>query len=179
MAGAPKRLRCEYLESPIGIHEPRPRLSWWLDDERPAEIQTAYHILASRRPETLEEDRGDLWDSGRTESSHTCHIPYAGRTLTSRQRVWWKVRAFDSDGIGSPWSRATYFEMGLLDNEDWRARWIGTPLMGGKRTPAQVPAVRRSFDLPQPVESARLYITALGAYAVSYTHLTLPTILRV
>jgi len=164
MAGAPKRLRCEYLESPIGIHEPRPRLSWWLDDERPAEIQTAYHILASRRPETLEEDRGDLWDSGRTESSHTCHIPYAGRTLTSRQRVWWKVRAFDSDGIGSPWSRATYFEMGLLDNEDWRARWIGTPLMGGKRTPAQVPAVRRSFDLPQPVESARLYITALGAY---------------
>ena len=78
--------------------------------------------------------------------------------------MWWKVRAFDSDGIGSPWSRATYFEMGLLDNEDWRARWIGTPLMGGKRTPAQVPAVRRSFDLPQPVESARLYITALGAY---------------
>ena len=54
--------------------------------------------------------------------------------------MWWKVRAFDSDGIGSPWSRATYFEMGLLDNEDWRARWIGTPMMGGKRTPAQVPA---------------------------------------
>ncbi len=147
MAGAPKRLRCEYLESPIGIDERRPRLSWWLDDERPAEIQTAYHILASRRPESLAEDRGDLWDSGRTESSHTCHIPYGGRPLTSRQRVWWKVRAFDSDGIGSPWSRATYFEMGLLDNEDWRARWIGTPLMGGKRTPAQVPAVRRSFDL--------------------------------
>ena len=151
MPGAPKRLRCEYLESPIGIDEPRPRLSWWLDDERPAEIQTAYHILAARRPELLEADRGDLWDSGRVESSHTCQIPYAGRPLTSRQRVWWKVRAFDSDGIGSPWSRATYFEVGLLDAEDWRARWIGAPLMGGKRTPVQVPALRRSFELPQPV----------------------------
>ena len=166
MPGAPKRLRCEYLESPLGIDEPRPRLSWWLDDERPAEIQTAYHILAARRPELLEDGTGDLWDSGLTESSSTCHIVYGGRPLTSRQRVWWKVRAFDSDGIGSPWSRATYFEAGLLDAEDWRARFIGAALMGGKRTPVQVPALRRSFELPQPVESARLYITALGVYDV-------------
>ena len=166
MPGAPKRLRCEYLESPIGIDELRPRLSWWLDDERPAEIQTAYHILAARRPELLADDRGDLWDSGRVESSSTCHIAYAGRALSSRQRVWWKVRAFDSDGIGGPWSRATFFEMGLLEFDDWRARWIGAPLMGGKRTPAQVPALRRAFELPQPVESARLYVSALGVYDV-------------
>ncbi len=130
MPGAPKRLRCEYLESPIGIDELRPRLSWWLDDERPAEIQTHYHILAARRPDLLEDDQGDLWDSGRTESSNTCHIVYGGRPLTSRQRVWWKVRAFDSDGIGGPWSRATYFEMGLLEREDWRARWIGAAADG-------------------------------------------------
>src|SRR5262249_5344055 len=106
MPGAPKRLRCEYLETPIGIDEPRPRLSWWIDDDRPAEIQTEYQIIAARRPESLDEDNGDLWDSGRVESSSTCHIPYAGKPLTSRQRVWWKVRTFDSDGIGSAWSRA-------------------------------------------------------------------------
>ncbi len=166
MPGAPKRLRCEYLENPIGIDELLPRLSWWLDDERPAEIQTAYHIIASRRAESLEDEVGDLWDTGRVESSATCQIPYAGRPLTSRQRVWWKVRAFDSDGIGSAWSRVGYFETGLLERDDWRARWISTPLMGGKRTPVQVPALRRAFELPQAVESARLYITALGVYDV-------------
>src|SRR5262245_64250881 len=60
-SGAPTRLRCEYLENPLGIDEQRPRLSWWLDDERPAELQTAYRILAASAPQLLEEDRGDLW----------------------------------------------------------------------------------------------------------------------
>ncbi len=166
MPGAPKRLRCEYLEAPIGIDALQPRLSWWLDDERPAEIQTGYHILAATDPESLEQERGDLWDTGRVESSETCHVPYAGRALASRQRVWWKVRSFDSDGIGSPWSRATYFEIGLLTSEEWRARWIAARLMGSKRTPVQVPALRRAFDLPQDVAQARLYITALGTYDV-------------
>ncbi len=166
MPGAPKRLRCEYLENPIGIDAPTPRLSWWLDDERPAEIQTAYHILAARREDLLDDDHGDLWDSGRTESSNTCHIAYAGPSLHARQRVWWKVRAFDSDGIGGPWSRVSFFEMGLLDAADWRARWIAAPLIGGKRTPVQVPALRRTFELVQPVEQARLYVTALGVYDI-------------
>ena len=65
MAGAPKRLRCEYLENPLGIGARAPRLSWWLDDDRPAEIQTAYQILAARRAELLEQDVGDLWLSTR------------------------------------------------------------------------------------------------------------------
>jgi alpha-L-rhamnosidase len=164
MPGAPKRLRCEYLENPIGIGVRRPRLSWWLDDERPAEIQTGYRIIASARAELLEDERGDLWDTGRVESATTVNIPWGGAPLGSRQRVYWRVRAFDSDGIGSPWSRTSFFEAGLLDEDDWRARWIATPLMGSKQTPAQVPALRRSFELTQVVVQARLYVTAFGVY---------------
>jgi alpha-L-rhamnosidase len=164
MPGGPKRLRCEYLDNPVGIDARRPRLSWWLDDDRPAEIQTAYRILAASRAALLDDETGDLWDSGRIESATTLNVPYGGAPLKSRQRVYWRVRTFDSDGVGSPWSRTAYFEAGLLAEDDWRARWIGTPLMGGKQTPAQVPVLRRAFELAQPVEDARLYVAALGVY---------------
>ena len=53
MLGAPTRLRCEYLSNPLGIDETRPRLSWWVDDDRPAELQTAYRILAASSPQRL------------------------------------------------------------------------------------------------------------------------------
>ncbi len=166
MAGAPIRLRCEYLENPIGLGETQPLLSWWLDDDRAAEVQTAYHVLAASSSRQLDDDQADVWDSGRVPSSETAQIKFGGSPLVSMQRVWWKVRSFDSDGIASEWSAPAYFEMSLLDVRDWRAHWIATPLMGSKGTPARVPMLRRSFELPQPVERARLYITALGVYDV-------------
>ncbi|TDJ21573.1 MAG: alpha-L-rhamnosidase, partial [Gammaproteobacteria bacterium] len=161
MAGAPTRLRCEYLENPIGLGETQPILSWWLNDDRAAEVQTAYHVLAASAPRQLEDDQADVWDSGRVPSSETAQIAFGGGPLVSMQRVWWKVRSYDSDGVASEWSAPACFEMGLLDVRDWRAHWIGTPLMGSKGTPARVPLLRRSFELPQRIERARLYITAL------------------
>ena len=116
-------------------------LSWWLDDERPAEVQTPTTSSHRVGPNCSKTIAGDLWDSGRTESSNTCHIVYGGRPLTSRQRVWWKVRAFDSDGIGSPWSRATYFEMGLLDNRRL-ARALDRRCADGRQTHAGAGARR-------------------------------------
>ncbi|MDH3642510.1 MAG: glycoside hydrolase family 78 protein, partial [Gammaproteobacteria bacterium] len=166
MLGAPFRLRCEYLSNPLGIDATRPRLSWWVDDDRPAEIQTGYHVLAASNAELLADDSGDLWDTGRVESQQTLNIEYRGSPLSSSQRVWWKVRSFDSDGLPSGWSEPAFFELGLLSVDDWRARWVATPLRGSPATPVQVPALRRSFELPDDVVEARLHITAFGAYRV-------------
>ncbi|MCE0522548.1 MAG: glycoside hydrolase family 78 protein [Methylacidiphilales bacterium] len=44
------------------------------------------------------------------------------------------------------------------------ASWIVSPIVGGKRTAAPVPFVRKAFKLDQPVRSAQLVITALGLY---------------
>ena len=166
MPGAPSRLRCEYLTNPLGIDELRPRLSWWVTDDRPAELQTSYQILVGSDRATLKRDEADLWDSGRVESNQTANVEYQGNALASGQRAWWKVRTYDSDGLPSAWSEPAYFEMGLLNPEDWRARWIAAPTMGSRARGAPVPAFRREFDISGPVKSARLHITALGLYTV-------------
>ncbi len=164
MLGAPVRLRCEYLTNPLGIDELRPRLSWWVNDKRPAEIQTAYRILASSDCDKLLANEADLWDSGKIDSGQVHGIEYAGASLGSSRSVWWKVRTFDSDGLPSPWSEAALFETGLIDDEDWRARWVGAPLMGSRASGAHVPILRRAFEVQADVRTARLYITALGVY---------------
>ena len=166
MHGAPQRLRCEYLDNPLGMDVRRPRLSWWVNDDRPAEIQTAYQILAASTPDLLKLDEGDFWDTGRVESRDTFGIEYDGKPLVSSRRVWWKVRSFDSDGLPSPWSDAAFFEPGLLEPSDWQGRWIGAPLRGSRVSAVPVPLLVRTFDLPGKIRSARLYLAALGHVAV-------------
>ena len=164
MLGAPRRLRCEYLHNPIGIDVAIPRLSWRVEDTRPAELQTAYHLLAASSPVQLHADVGDLWDTGRVPSSLTLNVEYRGAPLASAERVWWKVRSYDSDGLPSPWSEICCFEMGLLEAGDWQARWVQARLSGSAATPVSVPLLRRAFALRERVSRARLYITAQWLY---------------
>ena len=53
------------------------------------------------------------------------HIAYAGPTLQSRQRCFWKVRSWDGDNQPSNWSAPAWWEMGLLGKGDWHGQWIG------------------------------------------------------
>ena len=145
MPSAPLRLRCEFVNNPLGVSAAKPRLSWWVDDPRPAELQTAFEILASSSPALLDAGEADLWRSGRVESNLSAHVDYRGKHLDSKQRVWWKVRSFDSDGLGSPWSEAAFFEMGLLEPADWHGGWIAAPLYGSRSRGVQAVALRRDF----------------------------------
>jgi len=164
MPGAPLRLRCEFVSNPLGVTCARPRLSWWVNDSRPAELQSAYEILAASSKQRLARDESDLWFSGRVESNVAAHVEYAGADLCSAQRVWWKVRTFDSDGLSSPWSEAASFEMGLLEDSDWQAHWIAAPMRGSRSRAGHAVALRRQFVLSEAIVSARIYIAALGSY---------------
>ena len=119
-----KRLRCEYLENPLGIDVLNPRLSWTLSSDERRQKQTAYRVLVASTPEILAEDRGDLWDSGKVSSDQTTHVEYAGGPLATRMHCHWKVRAWDVAGGPSPWSEPAMWSMGLLEASDWQAQWI-------------------------------------------------------
>ncbi len=125
-AGAlmPQELRCEYLTNPLSVHESRPRLYWTLRAARRAEHQTAYQVQVSSSAVLLAGGHADLWDSGRVESGQTAHIEYSGRPLPARQGCHWRVRVWDRDGREGAWSDPAVWEMGLLNPDDWTAKWI-------------------------------------------------------
>ncbi len=161
-----KQLRCEYLTDPLGLGIQAPRLSWVLESSRRGERQTAYQVIAASSVARLAAGDADLWDSGKVASTQTNHVRYDGLALTSRQRVWWQVRAWDADEQPSAWSEPAWWEMGLLERDAWIGRWIGGPLVGGPRTSSPAPFLRKGFALAQEVRSARLYATALGVYEI-------------
>jgi alpha-L-rhamnosidase len=83
-------LTCEYRKNPLGIDITSPRFSWRLETDRRGAKQTAYHVLAASSETLLQEGKADLWDSGQFESDKSVHVTYAGKKLSSRQRVYWK-----------------------------------------------------------------------------------------
>lgn len=159
-------LKCEYIINPLGLDVRRPRLSWQLVTDRYGARQTAYRVLAASTQEQLHENKGDCWDSEKIESDQSVHVVYSGRSLVSRQRVFWKVQVWDETGAFNE-SEVAWFEMGLLEPSDWRAQWIGASLCGGVRSTIPVPYLRRDFAISQEIISARLYVTALGVFECS------------
>ena len=76
-------LSCENLIDPLGIDNINPRLSWKVRSNRNGTEQKAYQILISGSRSLLEQDKGDLWDSGKTGSPSSVLVPYRGKSLSS------------------------------------------------------------------------------------------------
>src|SRR5205823_186991 len=93
-------------------------------------------------------------------------VPYQGRALTSGERCFWKVRAWDSLGAASGWSRPARWSIGLLRDSDWSAHWIGEarPADGKEGTPLPFPWLRKTFTLRAKPARATAYVNALGYY---------------
>lgn len=162
MTGA-VNLRCEYRIHPLGIDVTLPRLSWQMESKAQGARQTAYRLRAATTPDLLSTDAPDLWDSSKVDSDQSVQVVYSGKTLASRQRVYWNVTLWDESGEAAT-SAPSWFELGLLKRRDWKAKWIGASLYGGPRSLFPAPYLRKSFMLPAPPVSARLYVTALGLY---------------
>lgn len=125
----PADLRCERMANPLGVEHPH--LSWICeatDRSSRSLSQSAFQVHAASSAVELRRNTADLWDSGKVISDTTVAIPYDGKPLASRQRVFWKVRVWDRDDRPSAWSAPAEWTMGVLDPKDWRGRWIASDL---------------------------------------------------
>lgn len=154
------KLVCEYHTNPLGIGVQNPRLSWQITSPEENVLQTAYEIQV-----TDGTPNGKLlWNSGKVNSDQSVDVVYSGAALKPMQRVYWKVRVWDSKNKASAWSAPAWWEMGLLQNDLWKADWItlgSEPDVVGSK-PCQY--FRKDFSVSKKVKSARVYITSLGLY---------------
>ena len=107
----------------MGIDTEQPRLSWELTATKRNQKQSAYQILVAGDSASLLMDNADIWNSGKVRSDQTNQIK--GKALPSREYYYWKVRIWDKNGGVSDWSAITHWSAGLLEKEDWQAKWIG------------------------------------------------------
>jgi alpha-L-rhamnosidase len=169
-------LRCEYLVDPLGIDEPRPRLSWRLESKRRGTWQGAYRVLVASSPDLLVkegEGAGDLWDSGQIQSDQSTHVAYGGKVLSSRERAFWKVTVWDELGKEAT-SEIAQWSTGLLEEGDWKAKWIGAdPEIVRRDKEAIAPTLtecgtpglfRKEFVLGGAVKRATVYASARGVF---------------
>lgn len=159
---APVDLRCDYAVNPLGVDATAPRLFWKPADGGRGARQTAYEILAASSGKNLARQNGDLWDSGKVDSEATLQIPFPGEKLKSSAQIFWKVRVWDENGKVSGWSRPATWTMGILQNTDWQAKWIGA-------ADTNIPSLllRREFVVKPGLKRALANVCGLGEYELT------------
>ncbi len=150
-------LSCEHKINPMGM-DVTPRFSWKLGGPGKNIMQTAYSIRVSADKNF----KNSAWQSGKVNSGESVLQTYAGSALQSGKRYYWQVKVWDADKNESAWSTPAYFEMGLLQPQDWKAQWIEPVQSEDKLMPGLL--VRKDFSLTKKVASARVYVTSHGFY---------------
>ena len=165
----PATLRTEYIENPLGINTGLPRFSWTFTTTARNQFQSAYEILVSDNIKDIQQNKGNVWTTGKVTASQNLHIEYNGVALKSLTRYYWKVRVYNQNGELSGWSKTNWFETAMLQPGDWQAQWISD----GTAQPAKdedyyktdrMPLLRKTFTAKKRIASGRLYISGMGYY---------------
>ncbi|MBJ6110406.1 family 78 glycoside hydrolase catalytic domain [Hymenobacter sp. BT523] len=172
-------LKCEYQSHPQGVETRTPALSWELRADRRNVRQTAYQVLVADSRQSLDQNRGNVWDSGKVSSPASIQVSYAGSALQPATTYFWKVKTWDNQGAASAWSAPAEWQTGLFAPADWQgARWIAyeqlpadrvtvLPVDGRKDTYTGnnvLPLLRKQFEARKKPVKATLFISGLGQF---------------
>ena len=157
--------RVDYIDRPLGLENPRPRFSWAIAGKGRDLSQAAYRLEVAEDAAALAAGRLS-WDTGRVAGTRSFDVAYGGPALAPRRRYAWRVSVWLMGAAEPLVGPVSWWEMGLMAPGEWRADWIAAPAPAGVDPKAAGPAalLRHGFTLAARPVSARLYVTALGAY---------------
>ncbi|MBL7862827.1 MAG: family 78 glycoside hydrolase catalytic domain [Cyclobacteriaceae bacterium] len=150
----------ENQKNPLGV-DVQPRFSWQLVSEKRNVMQTAYEIRVSNSQAAL--SKANVWASGKVTSDQSQYVSFAGAPLQSGKKYFWQVRVWDNTGKASAWTEANFWQMGLLNPSDWKAKWI-QPGFKEDTINQPSPYFRKTFSTTKKIASATAFITSLGLY---------------
>lgn len=146
-------IRTEHLKNPLGIDITKPYISWNCEGGKK---QTACEFRAVCGGE-------EFFRSGKIVSDET-HVRI-GTEAKSRQHISYQIRLWDETGNEGGWSEEAFYEMGLLAENDWSAKWINPELSCDPQIHKPASYLRTSFEGKRG-GVARLYVTCHGLYEV-------------
>ncbi len=162
-------LQTEYLENPMGIDNPKPRLSWRIDDKRDDAKQSAYRLIVGTDYDKVNSINGYTlvsggfngisWDTEIVKSDMQL-VTYDGTSLKPFTKYYWKVILWDKNQKEGS-SDIQSFETGVMDLSNWQGSWISDD-----RDIDYKPAsyFRKKFNSEKEVVSARVYLAVAGLY---------------
>lgn len=144
------KLRCNYMENPVGFDFDRPTLNWVTQAEGRNKVQTAYRLQVALHPDFSE----ILMDTGKVESDKSIGFRLE-MPLEACTRYFWRVNVWDESGNETGFSDAAYFETARY-GRPWKAEWIGSSM--------EYPQLRKGFSIDNPIVRARAYASGAGIY---------------
>ena len=156
-------LKCENLDNPQGIGTTEPAFGWKLASSVNGSSQKAYQVLVASDLKYLNEEDADLWNSGKVKSSDQVMTIYDGKELKSRSVCYWKVRIWDQNNDFSEWSPEYSFSVGLLNDSDWSASYIG---LRSESENTIAPQFRKNFIVETKPRKIFLFVNSLGYHEV-------------
>jgi alpha-L-rhamnosidase len=163
-----QNLRCEMLVNPEGIDATKPRLSWEIISNERNVQQAAFQIIVASSLDKLNDNKPDIWNSGKISSNESINVSYNGPRPKSTEQCFWKVKVYTNKGE-SDWSVPAYWSMGLLHRSDWKAKWTGLDRSFAwdsitKFARLSARYFRKDFTAKKEIKRATVYICGLGLY---------------
>lgn len=111
-SGVPTGLSVEHMlkSNNIKIYVSKPRFSW--EVPAVAEKQKAYQVLLASSLENINNNLGDVWNSGVVNSNQSVDVEMQGQPLIENTMYFWKVRIFDKEYRISEYSEYHKFTTG-------------------------------------------------------------------